>query len=73
MSSTKSDPAVDVLYGLAAIGAHLGITARQAETIVNRRDIPTFKLGRIVCARRSTLARHFAEQEAAAQKGGERG
>jgi hypothetical protein len=55
--------APDLLYGLAAIGEWLGLTARQAEAIVARGDIPTFKMGRIVCARRSTLGKHFAKQE----------
>lgn len=55
----------DLLYGLGAIGKHLGLTARQVEHLVEK-GLPTFKLGRTVCARRSALARHFAEQEKAA-------
>lgn len=57
----------DLLYGLEAIGEHIGLTARQAEHLVSRGDLPTFKMGRVVCARRSTLAKHFAAQEAAAR------
>lgn len=52
----------DLLHGYAAIAAHLGLTARQAEQMAAN-GLPTFKVGRTVCARRSTLAQHFAEQE----------
>ena len=61
-------PAVDLLYGLEAIGKHVGLTARQAESLIGKGELPTFKMGRTVCARRSTLAKHFAAQEAAAAR-----
>lgn len=61
----------DLLYGLAAIGEHLGLTARQVESQIAKGELPTFKMGRTVCARRSTLAKHFAAQEAAASRAGE--
>lgn len=57
------EPETDLLYGMTAIGDHLGLTARQAEHLAAKGVIPTFKLGGTVCARRSTLAKHFAEQE----------
>lgn len=56
----------DLLTGIAAIAAHLGLTERQAMHQHERGMIPTFKQGRIVCARRSTLAKHFAALEAKA-------
>lgn len=59
-----TEPQADLLYGMAAIGKHVGLTARQVEHIVARGELPVFKVGRIICARRSTLAAHFAEQEA---------
>lgn len=57
---------VDLLYGLEAIGAAIGLGARQVQHLHDKGDLPTFKMGRAVCARRSTLAKHFAAQEAAA-------
>ena len=59
----NADP--DLLFGIQAIASHLGIEYRQAAHIHEQGGIPTFKMGKIVCARRSTLAKHFAEQEAA--------
>jgi len=56
---------VDLLYGLEAIGAHLGLSSRQAEHLVSRGDLPTFKMGRVVCARKSELDTHFAQASAA--------
>jgi hypothetical protein len=56
----------DLLYGLEAIGKAIGLGARQVQHLHDKGDLPTFKMGRSVCARRSTLAKHFAAQEAAA-------
>ena len=56
----------DLLHGVAAIAAHLSMTRAQVYHLHKRGDLPTFKMGRTVCARRSTLAAHFAAQEAAA-------
>jgi hypothetical protein len=57
----------DLLHGVAAIAAHLNVTRKQVYHMHDRGQLPTFKIGRTVCARRSTLARTFAEQEAAAR------
>lgn len=65
MKDDKNATGADLLYGMEAIGAHIGLTARQVEHLAAQGELPTFKLGRIVCARRSTLAKHFAAQEAA--------
>ncbi|RSU58933.1 DNA-binding protein [Sphingomonas sp. S-NIH.Pt1_0416] len=59
--------APDLLYGLEAIASHVGLTVPQVKWQIARSGWPTFKQGAIVCARRSTLAKHFAAQEAAAQ------
>ena len=56
----------DLLTGVEAIAAHLGMTRRQVYHLHETGELPTFKLGAKVCARRSTLAKHFAAQEAAA-------
>ncbi|RSU58919.1 hypothetical protein BRX36_19840 [Sphingomonas sp. S-NIH.Pt1_0416] len=62
---SNASPA-DLLYGLAAIGDHLGLTARQVENLASKGELPTLKLASTVCARRSTIAKHFAAAERAA-------
>ena len=66
MNDARNEPASDLLYGMEAIASHLSLTKRQALHLHEKGEIPTFKMGRTVCARRSTLAKHFAAQEAAA-------
>ncbi len=59
------DPNVaDLLHGTAEIANHLGLRRRQVEGMIARRTIPTFRLGKTVCARRSTLNAFIAEREA---------
>jgi len=66
MSDASNVEQMDVLNGFAEIAAALNITVRQAKHRARIGAIPIFRQGRIVCARRSTLAKHFAAQEAAA-------
>ena len=61
--------ASDILHQYSEIGAFLRISAKQAEHRARAREIPTFKLGRIVCARKSTLLAWMAEQEATSRRG----
>ena len=68
MSDAQNDPQTDLLYGVPAIAAYLQMTQAQVYHLHNKGEIPTFKIGGKVCARRSTLARFFAEQEAAARR-----
>ncbi|MEE3154535.1 MAG: DNA-binding protein [Pseudomonadota bacterium] len=60
----------DLLYGVNSIAEHLNLTRRQVYHMHDQGQLPTFKQGRIVCARRSTLAKHFEDQERLARKGG---
>lgn len=53
----------DLLVGLDQIGQHLGMTFNQAKHRAASGDIPTFKIGKTVCARRSTLKAHFDKLE----------
>ncbi|MFZ2996261.1 hypothetical protein [Sphingobium sp.] len=62
-----SDHETDLLYGVAAIAEHLKLRPKQVAQMHDRGHIPTFKIGGKVCARRSTLAKHFEAQEAAAR------
>lgn len=45
----------DLLYGIAAIADHLGVTRRQALYLKEKGTIPTFYIDSTVCARRSDL------------------
>ncbi|MGE0280816.1 MAG: helix-turn-helix transcriptional regulator [Rhizobiaceae bacterium] len=56
----------DLLLGATAIAKALGITRRQAYRLIYAGDLPTFKLGGSVAARRSTLAGYLSQLEAAA-------
>lgn len=71
MTDAQNNGGADLLYGADAIAAHLELTKRQVLHLHEKGELPTFKAGRTVCARRSTLAKHFAAQEAAARAGGE--
>ena len=65
MTDTSSHPAgADLLYGAHAIAEYLGVTPRAAYHLIETRRIPFFKIGKTVCARRSTLAARIAELEA---------
>lgn len=59
----------DLLYGMEAVANHLGMTKRQALHLHEKGDIPTFKMGRTVCSRRSELEAHFARASTAARGG----
>lgn len=62
---TLNDEASDLLYGLNAIAAYLRMRPRQAKHRALRGEIPTFKMGRSVCARKATLKAWLADREAA--------
>jgi hypothetical protein len=55
----------DLLLGADAISKFLGITRRQAYRLTYDNVIPTFKAGGTVAARKSSLTRWMAAQEAA--------
>lgn len=52
----------DTLYGAEAIAGHLGVTTRQARHLISQGLLPTFKMGRRVCALRSKLTARLAQQ-----------
>lgn len=64
----------DLLYGVKAIAAFLGLTDRQAQHRIDDGALPTFRLGGkargTICARRTTLRSHLAKLEREAQAGG---
>jgi excisionase family DNA binding protein len=67
VSETTTDDAGLLLYGAPAIAKFLGLTLRQVRHRVADGEIPTFKLGRIVCARRASLVAWLAKREVEAQ------
>ena len=64
MDAPETPP--DLLYGMPAIAVHLGLKTPQARHLSDKGSIPTFKVGKLTCARRSTLNAWLAEREAAA-------
>lgn len=55
-----TDPEEGLLFGLKSIAAHLGLTPRQAERLVHRQHLPTFRLGARICSTKRALGEHFA-------------
>ncbi len=45
----------DLLSGVRAIGEALGLTEDQADHLIRAGRIPTFRLGKRLCSRRSVL------------------
>ncbi|KAB1075456.1 DNA-binding protein [Methylobacterium soli] len=62
----------DLLYGVPAIATHLGIRLQQAHHQIRKGALPTFRVGGVICARRTTIANWLAEREDAARKGRDR-
>jgi excisionase family DNA binding protein len=67
---TISTETSDLLYGATAIANWLGLTERQVRDRINKGEIPSFRIGGTICARRSTLATWLAERETAAKERG---
>ncbi len=59
-------PIADLLFGAKAIADFLGINQRQTYRLIYDSVLPSFKLGGTVAARRSSLTKWLAAQEAAA-------
>ena len=58
----------DILHGLDAIATFFGLPRRVVEHWTATTDIPTFKVGRSVCARRASLRSWVAKRELAARE-----
>ena len=61
-----ADP--DLLTGLQAIADHLGWTKRQTQHRADAGELPTFNIGRTVCALRSELDAHMQGLHAEAER-----
>ena len=54
----------DILAGAAAIGVYMGFNTRRVFYLIERGELPHFRLGARVYARRSTLRRFIEKLEA---------
>jgi excisionase family DNA binding protein len=66
LEADNDNIANDILRGADAIAGFLGFPRRSIYHAVAKGHIPSFRVGDIVCARRSTLTAWIAEQERAA-------
>lgn len=53
----------DILRGATAIAQFLGTDRRAVYRAIERRSLPIWRDGRVICARRSTLTTWIADQE----------
>jgi hypothetical protein len=67
LSETTTDHSGLLLYGAPAIARFLGLTERQVRHRVADGELPTFKIGGTVCARRASLIEWLAKAELEAQ------
>lgn len=58
--------ATDLLVGVTAIAEFTGMKPRTLYHLASKRAIPTFKMGDLVCARKSKLIAFIEAQESAA-------
>lgn len=58
--------AEDLLHGARSIAGYLGLTQKQVYAHFERGHLPCFRIGAIICLRRSTLLDWIAQQEATA-------
>jgi excisionase family DNA binding protein len=61
MTDTASTP--DLLYGANAIADFLGVKRSVVYHLIETRRLPSFKVGKVVCARRSTVTAAFERLE----------
>ncbi len=52
--------AADILRGARAIGEYTGLPTRQVFYLVEKNELPVFRLGKIICARKSELRRELS-------------
>jgi hypothetical protein len=60
--------AEDILRGAAAIADFMGFERRVIYHLASKGALPVFRMGDVICARRSTLFTWIVQQEAASRK-----
>ncbi|AWN47162.1 DNA-binding protein [Methylobacterium terrae] len=68
--TTTAEPDDDLLYGVPAIAGAFGWKVRQVHHLKDAHGLPTFKIGRTVCARRTEVRRWITAQAAAGREAG---
>ena len=58
----------EMLYGVRAIAAHLGVKPRQALRLVELKRIPHWREGRVICSSVASLSAWLTEREAEAAR-----
>jgi excisionase family DNA binding protein len=53
----------DLLYGANAIADFLGVRRSVVYHLIETKRLPSFKVGKVVCARRSTVTAAFERME----------
>ncbi|EBU7498353.1 hypothetical protein DK058_26135, partial [Salmonella enterica subsp. enterica serovar Typhi] len=61
----QQELAEDILRGADAIATYMGLPRRAVYHAVAKGQLPAFRIGETVCARKSTLRGWIAKQEAA--------
>jgi len=69
--TTESAPPGMLLHGMQAIADFLGVARRVAYYMAETGQIPTFKIGRTVCANRDSLSAAIRAYEAKSPHKGE--
>jgi hypothetical protein len=64
IADTKK-PTADLLYGVPAIAEFLGMTPAAVYHLAAQKRIPTFKVGKTICARRARILEAFEQLEQA--------
>jgi hypothetical protein len=54
-TDSMQEPTADLLYGVPRIAEFLGLTPAAVYHLAAQKRIPTFKIGKVVCARRGRL------------------
>jgi hypothetical protein len=66
MEARQTEPlADDLLHGAREIADFLGLSERQAFHQIERGNIPTTRMGRLIVGSKTVLRRRFAPSEAA--------
>lgn len=56
----------DVLMGAGAIADYIGLTRKQAYGHIERGNLPVFRIGALLCIRKSTILNWIERQERSA-------
>lgn len=65
--NAENDNHADLLYGAESIADFLQLSKTVVYHLVAGKSMPTFKMGKKVCARRTTLLGWLADKEATAR------